>query len=144
VSQALYPALKTRLIEHHWLQEPPVGCNDPYDDPLLESDCSPYLFNHGLTSVPLALFYDGSVAKLPIARVVQDDAKVLGQSGGIDGLWSRDTPLGPEGYFGQFAVDGTLASPHILTTGGIRGRDRLGEGVRSGRGDRLETHGGRR
>jgi hypothetical protein len=128
VSQVLYPHLKTRMIEHNWLQDPPGPCNEPYEDPMLPGDlddCSPYVFNHGLASVPLALFYDGSVAKLPIARVVQDDARILGQTGGVDGLWSRDTPLGPEGYFGQFAVDGTLASPHILTTDGIRGRDRL-------------------
>ena len=42
------------------------------------------------------------------------------------GLWSRDTQLGADGYYGQYAYDSLVdTSYHILTTDGIRGRDFL-------------------
>jgi hypothetical protein len=50
---------------------------------------------------------------------------MLKMTGGVDGLWSRDTPFGESGYFGELSFDGTTVSHHILTTGGIRGRDTL-------------------
>jgi len=57
--------------------------------------------------------------------VAEDDARVLQQTGGVDGLWSRDTPFGESGYFGDLSFDGIVVSHHVLTTGGILGRDRL-------------------
>ena len=54
----------------------------------------------------------------------------LASTGGIDALWSRDTPLGPDGYFLQSAFDGVVdVSHHVLTTDGIFGRDTLGPAV---------------
>ncbi|MCA9284594.1 MAG: hypothetical protein KDA22_05245 [Phycisphaerales bacterium] len=128
VSQAAYPSLKSRLIEHFWLRNPPGPCNPGFHDIYVEQfspDCSPYLFSHGLEATPLAQFFDGSVSVLKTAQAVADDARILQSSNGLDGLWSRDTPLGASGYLGAFAVDGTTTAHHVLTTGGILGRDRL-------------------
>ena len=45
------------------------------------------------------------------------------QSG--DGLWSRDTNFGRNGYQHEAGYDQAETSFHILTTGGIKGRDIL-------------------
>jgi hypothetical protein len=128
-SQVEHPALKTRILEHHWLGTTPSACHPAYVGPLNQHrpDCNPYLFNHGAAAAPFTLFFDGSITALRTGDVVDDDLRVLKQTGGVDGLWSRDTPLGEDGYFGAFAVDGTRVSHHILTTDGALGRDRLAD-----------------
>ena len=40
-----------------------------------------------------------------------------------------DTPYGTDGYYGQHAVDRTRVSHHVMTTGGILGRDRVTTGT---------------
>ena len=122
-----YPHLKTWMIEHNWLVDPPADCNPGYVDPFggYSPECDPYLFNHGADARPLTLFFDGSIEPLRTGDVQRDDERVLRQTGGFDGLWSRDTPLGTAGYFGHGSFDGTIVSHHILTTDGIRGRDTL-------------------
>ena len=47
----------------------------------------------------------------------------------MDGLWSRDTPLGADGYFIDLGFDDSPLSHHVLTTDGILGRDTLGPGL---------------
>ncbi|MHC4210107.1 MAG: hypothetical protein ACYSWT_10390, partial [Planctomycetota bacterium] len=127
VTQAEYAKQKTWMIEHNWLRNPPAACNPDYDDPFggFSELCDPYLFNHGAGAAPLTLFFDGSVRRLGTGSVVADDARMLKMTGGVDGLWSRDTPFGGNGYFGDVSFDGTVVSHHILTTDGIRGRDTL-------------------
>ena len=127
VTQARYPGLKTWMIEHNWLRNPPAQCNPDYVDLYgsFSEECDPYLFNHGADAEPLAFFFDGSVQRLRTGDVVDDDARVLDQTGGVDGLWSRDTPFGETGYHGDLSVDGLVVSHHVLTTDGILGRDRL-------------------
>ncbi len=115
VSQALYPAQKTRMIEHYWLQDPPEPCNPAF------LGCTPYFFNHGFNSVPMTLFYDGHVAGLSPYEAIRSEARVTAQAGVP--LWSRDTPFGAGGYFSDNAYDFTHTSYHILTVDGIRGRD---------------------
>jgi hypothetical protein len=129
VSQAAFPGLKTRLIEHHWIEKAPPSHNPNYQDPLhyfYDNDGRfPYLFNQGLGARPLAAMFDGSVGRLPTADVWLDDMIVMTGSGGVDGLWSRDTPFGAIGYQGASTYDRRFTSHHVLTTDGIRGRDRL-------------------
>ncbi len=127
VTQAAHPSQKTWMIEHNWLVDPPAPCNPGYADPFggFPSGCNPYLFNHGADAEPLTLFFDGSIEALRTGDVAEDDARVLEQTRGVDGLWSRDTPFGETGYFGDASFDGTVVSHHILTTDGILGRDRL-------------------
>ncbi len=125
--QAQYPDLKTHMIEHHWVQDPPGECN-PAMEPLFDLlDCEPYYFNHGIDSTPVTLFYDGHVRLLPNTEVFAADQQILKQTGGVDGLWHRGTPFGEDGYFIQFGYDGVPLSHHILTTDGILGRDTIAE-----------------
>ena len=123
--QATYPALKTHMLEQHWLQNPPATCNPAWQGPSVWS-CEPYYFNHGLGSSPVTLFYDGHVRQLPNTEVLIADQQVFEQSGGIDGVWHRGTPFGLTGYFLDVSFDGSPLSHHVLTTDGILGRDTLG------------------
>ena len=114
------------MIEHNWVQNPPAQCN-PAPPPIPGYDgCEPYLFNHGIDSAPVTLFYDGHVRLLPNTEVFASDQQILKQTGGVDGLWHRGTPLGEDGYYTSFGYDGAPLSHHILTTDGILGRDTLG------------------
>lgn len=124
VSQAAYPDLKTRLIEHNWIRNAPAPCNPNFVDPP-GPWCTPYFFSHGVDAAPMTLFFDGSVRRFSTELAVESDARVLQHTGGIDGLWSRDTPFGDAGYFGDFSIDGTRTAHHVLTTDGILGRDTL-------------------
>ncbi len=117
VSQARYPAQKSRMLEHYWLQNPPEPCNINF------TGCVPYFFNHGLHSIPMTLFFDGHVAGLSVFEAIRSEARVLAQSGVP--LWSRDTPFGQTGYLIDDAYDFAETSFHILTIDGIRGRDTL-------------------
>jgi prepilin-type N-terminal cleavage/methylation domain-containing protein len=123
VSQALYPALKTRMLEHHWLQNRKVDCNAAFSDGTYDG-CEPYYFNHSAYSSPVTLFFDGHIASLGVQTAEQADGRMQVQSG--YGLWSRDTPMGTDGYFIGYGFDFANTSFHVLTTDGIRGRDTLG------------------
>ena len=123
--QAAYPELKTHMLEHHWLQNPPAVCNASWQGSSAWS-CEPYYFNHGLGSSPVTLFYDGHVRQLPNTEVIVADQQVFKQSGGVDGVWSRSTPFGLTGFFQEVSFDGVPLSHHVLTTDGILGRDTLG------------------
>ncbi len=135
VSQARHPALKTRMLEHHWLQDAPEDpCNpllfrrfypDP-DDP--EARCEPYYFNQGLASAPATLFFDGSTRLLSNVEAAAADEQLRRASGGdgFDGTWSRTTPFGNDGYDADDPAPGPLRlSHHVLTADGILGRDTL-------------------
>lgn len=141
ISQAQYPELKTHMIEHHWLQGARADCNpamtEEYARPYIDgppgsnpypAGCQPYFFNHSLESTPAAMFYDGHVGLINVADAQRADGRAGVQSGG-SGLWSRDTPFGTDGYFISRGYDDqSNASFHILTTGGIKGRDVLSGG----------------
>ena len=118
--QATYPDLKTHLIEHSWVQNPPAPCNPVF------FGCEPYYFNQGIDSTPVTLFYDGHVRLLPNSEVLFADQQVLAQTGQVDGLWHRGTPFSASGYFIDEGFDGVPLSHHVLTTDGILGRDTLG------------------
>ena len=59
-SQVKYPTLKTHMLEHHWLQNMKVPCNANF------FGCEPYYFNHSFQSIPVTLFYDGSVRMMGV------------------------------------------------------------------------------
>jgi prepilin-type N-terminal cleavage/methylation domain-containing protein len=117
--QAAYPDLKTHMLEHSWLQNSPGLCNPHF------TGCEPYYFNHSIDSAPVTLFYDGSVRLLPNSEVLSADFQILGQTGGVDGLWHRGTPFGADGYLIGDSYDYVPLSHHVLTTDGILGRDTL-------------------
>jgi hypothetical protein len=116
IGRCRYPSLKTQMIEHNWLQNRPDLRANPH------MGGAPWTFNQATASAPVALFFDGHIEAVACERAMRDDAKA-------GGLWSRDTPLGDGGYYGAQAFDGLIrTSFHILTTGGIEGRDILGAG----------------
>ena len=117
--QVKYPTLKTHMLEHHWLQNVKVPCNASF------FGCEPYYFNHSFQSQPVTLFYDGSVRLMGVMEAMSSDRRNLRQTG-LNGLWSRDTPFGTDGYFIPDAYDFSETSYHILTIDGVRGRDTVG------------------
>ena len=119
--QATYPDLKTHMIEHNWIRDPPGECN-----PAVPTLCEPYYFNQGIDAAPVTLFYDGSARVLPNTEAFAADQQVLQATGGVDGLWHRGTSFGETGYRISHSFDGTPLSHHVLTTDGILGRDTLG------------------
>ncbi len=110
VAQCLYPDLKSQMAEINWC----AGA------PLPEGTLVP-AYNAASESTPMTLFFDGHVGAPSRARAHDDDALVYKQSG--ERLWSRDTPLGELGIFSSTASGSDLSSWHLLTTGGITGRD---------------------
>jgi hypothetical protein len=114
-----YPTLKTHMLEHSWLQNTKVPCNAAF------SGCEPYYFNQSYQSMPVTLFYDGSVRLMGCLEAMSSDRRVNRQAG--VGLWSRDTPFGTDGYFIGDGYDFAATAFHILTTEGVRGRDTIGQ-----------------
>ncbi len=114
-----YPTLKTHMLEHSWLQNTKVPCNAAF------SGCEPYYFNQSFQSMPVTLFYDGSVRLMSCLEAMSSDRRIFRQAG--VGLWTRDTPFGTDGYFIGDGYDFAATGYHILTTEGVRGRDTIGK-----------------
>jgi hypothetical protein len=110
VAQCTYPSLKTRMIEYGWFRGAPSAG---------------LAFSSGRESAPVTLFFDGSVASITMARAEADDAILRATNKSGDGLWSDDTPLGANGWQPDGSVDGLRTGFHMLTTGGLLGRDLL-------------------
>ncbi len=121
-SAPLFPDQKTHMLEHHWLQNAEVDCNPAFGAQGSYDGCEPFYFNHAWASIPMTLFYDGHIEGLGVRQAEQADNRNLAQTG--QGLWSRDTPFGSEGYQSDIGFDFANTSYHIFTIDGIRGRDK--------------------
>jgi hypothetical protein len=67
------------------------------------------------------MFFDGHIELVGCLRAQQAEQRVGSN------LWSRNTPLGTNGYYGGQSFDFLVkTSFHILTIDGIEGRDVLG------------------
>jgi prepilin-type N-terminal cleavage/methylation domain-containing protein len=123
VGMATYPDLKTRMLEHTWLQNQESSIN-----PNFAGGQEPWYFNHGYNSAPATLFFDGSVRVMGVSDAMESDsrAKLTAPSNLTEkGLWHRGTPIGA--YFGEQSYDFYVdSSYHILTTDGLQGRDTVG------------------
>ncbi|MSR18840.1 MAG: prepilin-type N-terminal cleavage/methylation domain-containing protein [Phycisphaerales bacterium] len=123
-AQALFPELKSRVAEHWWLQNRDAAATNPN----FSGIGSQYTFNQGYNSSPATLYFDSHVSLMPISSCMSGDEYVRRQQAGTTlvekGLWMRGTPFGATGYFGNEAFDNEVnSSAHVLTTGGILGRD---------------------
>jgi prepilin-type N-terminal cleavage/methylation domain-containing protein len=139
VGQVRFPGLKIQMIEHHWLQNRETDANPSFGG----SDPS-WLFNQGYNSKPVTLFFDGHVAVMGVSEFITGDTRARLQAENNEicskcpddpcitgtcqtGLWSRDTPLGQNGYYGNLSYDTLVdTSAGILTTDGAQGRDTIG------------------
>ena len=128
VAECVYPELKTRLMEHNAMGKFWEG-HSPYN-PLFGGDNGvPWYFNQVSNTRNLSLFYDGSVRILSVNEAGRADQRIKRQDdpsgGSYLGLWSRNTPLGSNGYFNNQAqvFYDEQTSYHVLTIDGIRGRD---------------------
>ena len=137
IGQCRFPDLKTRMLEHHWLQNTEIDKNPSFggDDPS-------WMFNHGYNSKPVTAFFDGHVAVVGVTDAMEADTRATKQATDNNicsfcgpstpqncqpGLWSRDTQFGTNGYFGEYSYDTIVnTSYHIFTTDGLLGRDVLG------------------
>ena len=140
VGQAGFPDLKTRMLEHSWLQNK----EGPDFNPKFSTDV-PYFFNQCVNSAPGTLFFDGHVALTGCNDSMDANAQVrasntdAGSTKKEKGLFVSDTLAvlpGPwDGYGGYFTgADGkdgaefnfdtqVNTSFHVFTTDGILGRD---------------------
>ena len=115
-SRCRHPSLKTRMIEHNWLQNTP----DSPINPNFVGGKTPWFFNHGYNSAPACLFYDGHAELVGCQRAQQAEQRA-------GKLWARNTPFWTAGYYGNQSYDFLVnTSFHILTSEGIEGRDMLG------------------
>jgi prepilin-type N-terminal cleavage/methylation domain-containing protein len=125
MGQALYPDLKSHMLEHHWLQNSRVDCNPAFSEGTYQG-CEPYYFNHGWESVPVTLFYDGHIEGLGVREAEMASSRNEAQAGYK--LWHDRIPgWMNNGYFSDLGYDWSNTSFHILTTDGIRGRDKFGD-----------------
>ncbi len=115
-ARCTYPTLKTRMIEHNWLQNPP----DSLTNPGIAGGETAWFFNAGYNSAPASMFFDGHIELVQCMRAQQGEQRA-------GKLWSRLTPFGSAGYYGNQSYDFLVdTSFHILTRFGIEGRDVLG------------------
>ncbi|MCH2163020.1 MAG: hypothetical protein MK085_14275, partial [Phycisphaerales bacterium] len=136
IGQCRFPDLKTRMMEHHWLQN-----NETDKCPSFTGSDPSWMFNHGYNSKPVTMFFDGHVAVVGVTDAMEADTRAQKQASDNNvcdncpsssgdcqtGLWSRDSPLGMEGYYGEYSYDNIVnTSYHILTTDGLMGRDVIG------------------
>jgi prepilin-type N-terminal cleavage/methylation domain-containing protein len=140
VGAAHYPDLKTRVLEHTWLQNAPADVN-----PLFSGGSTPYYFNHGIRSAPCTLFFDGAVRVMGVQEAVKSDQRVRRQgddsstwgcesdadSNEVESLWIMGNCCGGpgDGYFENqsYGFSDERTSYHIMTRRGIKGRDTIGE-----------------
>ena len=138
VTACTYPALKTRMIEHHTVETnlPYTiwkGFNPHHDFPdSSRRNPVPCLFNQSLDGRPLALFFDGSVRIQTTQDAMQSDdrtRKLINSHWGL-GLF---TQVDNQNYFTEYSLgfdwggDGS-ANHHVFTRKGIKGRDTLSAG----------------
>ncbi len=135
IGQCRFPDLKTRMLEHHWLQN-----NESDKCPSFSGSDPSWMFNHGYNSKPVTLFFDGHVSVVGVTDAMEADTRAqkqsndnntcdncpTGSSGCETGLWHRGTPFGTGYYYDQRYDNIVNTSYHILTTDGIMGRDVIG------------------
>ncbi|MCE9619777.1 MAG: prepilin-type N-terminal cleavage/methylation domain-containing protein [Planctomycetes bacterium] len=142
VGQAAFPDLKTRMLEHQWLQNK----EGPDFNPKFAGDI-PYFFNHCVNSAPATLFFDGHVSlsgcndSMSANAQLRDSNQASGSTIKEKGLFASDTISnlpGPWGNYGGYftGADGKQGADfnydtqvntsfHVFTTDGILGRDFL-------------------
>ena len=149
-SQARFSDLKTRLIEHNWLQNKPAnldamdgskwGSGETNPDsfsPAKRNRSMPWYFNEGYMSSPNCLFFDSHIAQLGVQESIDTNNRLMQQN--------KSTTMAIKGSFFQKGTIGSFPSSyqfgaydngaynnangcayHVFTNDGILGRDTIG------------------
>ena len=142
--QTAYPELKTRMIEHAWLQNKEGPDFQPhFRPPTVES----YYFNHCINSQPASMFFDAHIGLAGCQRSMDAHVQVMEANKASsrnlkeDGLFAYSTlgniGKGPWGGWGGYFTgpaakeDGAafnydtdvFTNFHIFTVDGVLGRD---------------------
>jgi len=132
--QAKFPAHKTWLMEHNWLQNVDnneCGVNWQFGTWFDTGDgcwdgCEPEHFNSSRHSEPVTVLADGSTTIFSMSDAAADSERVANLDPfNNQGLWLKSMSFDPEGYYSGFATDWVNWSGHTHTLNGIRGRDKL-------------------
>jgi prepilin-type N-terminal cleavage/methylation domain-containing protein len=140
VGQAAFPDLKTRMLEHQWLQNK----EGPDFNPKF-SGSIPYFFNHCINSAPATLFFDGHVSQSGCNDSMSANAQMIDANNSSSstfkekGLFASETLNNLPGSWGTYGGYYTGAngmqganfnydtqvntSFHVFTVDGILGRD---------------------
>jgi prepilin-type N-terminal cleavage/methylation domain-containing protein len=137
VGAAHYPDLKTRVLEETWLQNAPADIN-----PLFAGGQTSFKFNQGIRSAPCTLFFDGAVRVMGVQEAVKANQRARRQGSESSGfgneeddevpsLWLETLCCGgaTDGYYMDqgYGFDDEKTSYHIMTRGGIQGKDSMGQ-----------------
>jgi prepilin-type N-terminal cleavage/methylation domain-containing protein len=122
MSQALFPELKGHMFEHHWLQGAYKECNPNVTNGRYDG-CEPYYFNHAFNSAPVTAWYDGHIESFGQLQAIKSNTRMEAQTG--FGLQHDQTSM--PNYFSSIGFDWTESDHYILTTEGIRGRDKTAD-----------------
>jgi prepilin-type N-terminal cleavage/methylation domain-containing protein len=142
VGQAAFPDLKTRMLEHQWLQNK----EGPDFNPKFGGNI-PYFFNQCINSAPATLFFDGHVSQSGCNDSMSANAQAIDANNGASsslkekGLFASETLNNLPGNWGSYGGYYTGAngkeganfnydtqvntSFHVFTVDGILGRDFL-------------------
>lgn len=150
VSQVRFNELKTRCLEHSWLQNNPTSgtmngskkisgqsagvANPDALRKMLGKDeiPQPWFFNQAINSSPNCLFFDGHVGQLGVQDAIDSNSRIALKSASKTVGTFAQGAIGKlsNGYFyGQYdpMVGDDKPSFHVLTIDGGLGRDTIGE-----------------
>ncbi len=146
LDQTRYPAHKTWLMEHHWLQNlnanecsRRLGASWMLNGTGTYDGCQPSFFNAHPNSEPVTVFADGTVQTYSMNDFILDSALSTDSNppGDVEGLWlpsaqlasGADFPFDSGSMIGYFAeaneIVGVRWSGHTHTKHGARGRDKI-------------------
>ena len=142
IDQTRYPAHKTWLMEHHWLQNVQGNeCSRLLGDWFTSGDgaydgCAPSLYNAHPDSEPVTVFADGTVGTYAVNDYIIDSvlSKADNPNGDNEGLWLPSARMAQygfdngshEGYYADMnEISNTTWSGHTHTKFGSKGRDKL-------------------
>jgi len=131
-SQASFPELKTRLIEHQWLQNKPSmdfmdggiwgspkGPNPDSFSPKIRSVqgqriSMPWFFNEGGQSSPVTAFFDGHVGQLGVSEAVDTNKRITFADSSNSQIAVKGSFFGAGGGGNKFAASFPMATGYTF------------------------------
>ena len=122
VSTAAFPELKTRTMEHHWLNgDVKAECNANWPNQGPYNNCQPYFYNASINSAPVAQFFDGHIEQVGVRNTYITHQRSITQTG--VGTYVDNSPFGNYYHNEGYDFINQVTSFHVFTTKGIKGKD---------------------